>query len=107
MKYKFLGLQPAKDKIHKYIATFINLETNRKKTVRFGAYSMNDYIIYNKTQGKEEADKHKERYIKRHANDNLKDPVSPGSLSMYLLWDQPTLEASLSNYLKRFKDQIS
>ena len=84
----------------------INLKTNKEKKVSFGASSYNDYIIYNKITTKEEADKHKERYIKRHAKDNLTDPLSAGALSMYILWNKPTIEDSLKDYLKRFKNII-
>jgi hypothetical protein len=104
--YKFIKITPATGK-HKYKAIFMDLKTNREKTVSFGAKGYNDYLIYNKITTKEEADKHRERYIKRHAGDNLKDPISPGSLSMHLLWgEHKTLNENLKDYLKRFKNEI-
>jgi hypothetical protein len=103
MSYKFLGLKKANDNIHKYVATFLNNETNRKKTVKFGGYGYDDYTTFDKSIREER----KERYIKRHAKDNLNDALSAGSLSMYLLWGEtPSIEDNLKNYLKRFKDQI-
>jgi hypothetical protein len=104
--YKFIKLQKPNNPKYKYEAIFINLETNKEKKVPFGASDYNDYIIYNKIGSKEEADKHKERYQKRHQKDNITDPLTPGSLSWYLLWGKPTLGASLRDYLKKFKNII-
>jgi len=102
MTYKFLGLKKANDNIHKYVATFLNNETNRKKTVKFGGYGYYDYTTFDKSIREER----KERYIKRHAKDNLTDPLSPGALSMYILWNKESVEESLKDYLKRFKNII-
>jgi hypothetical protein len=102
MTYKFLGLKKANDNIHKYVATFLNQETNRKKTVKFGGYGYDDYTTFDKSIREER----KDRYIKRHAKDNLNDGLSAGALSMYILWNKVSIEDSLKDYLKRFKDQI-
>ena len=105
--YKFIRLEKSRDETHKYKATFLNLKTNRQKSVLFGSYGMNDYTIYYKTKGKEEADKHKERYIKRHdKREDFEDPITAGSLSRYILWQEPTIEESLKFYLNRFKGLI-
>jgi hypothetical protein len=97
--YKFIKLEKANDKKHKYQAIFLNEETNRKKTVKFGGYGYEDYTIH-------KDEERKERYIKRHAKDNLTDSLSPGALSMYILWNKLTIEDSLKDYLKRFKNEI-
>ena len=105
MTYKFLGLKKANDNIHKYVATFLNNETNRKKTVKFGAIKKNGepYEDFT-THGDEER---KERYIKRHdKREDFQNPITAGSLSRYLLWNKPTIEDSLKDYLKRFKNEI-
>ena len=107
MKYKFIKLQTPNNDKYKYEAVFINLETNKEKKVPFGASLYNDYIIYNKIGSKEEADKHKERYIKRHDKiGDFENPITPASLSRYILWNKPTIGASLRDYLKRFKNII-
>lgn len=100
MTYKFLGLKKSDDGIHKYVATFLNNETNRKKTTKFGAYGYEDYTIH-------KDEERKERYIKRHdKREDFENPVTAGSLSRYLLWNKPTIEESLKDYLKRFKNII-
>ena len=107
MKYKFLKLQTPNNDKYKYEAVFINLETNKEKKVPFGAAGYNDYTIYYKTKGKEEADKHKERYIKRHdKREDFEDAITAASLSRYVLWQEPTIGAGLRYYLKRFKNII-
>jgi hypothetical protein len=100
--YKFLKLQKATDQKHKYEAIFLNKETNRQKTIKFGGYGYDDYTTFDKSIREER----KERYKKRHQNDNLNDPLSPGALSMYILWNKPTIEESLKDYLKMFKNII-
>ena len=76
---------------HKYQAVF----DNGKKT-KFGATGYTDYTI----SGNEKA---KSAYIARH-NVDLKtnDVTAPGYLSMYLLWNKPTLQASIQDYKRRF-----
>ena len=58
---------------------------------------MSDYTIHKDK-------KRKERYMKRHkVNENWNDPTTAGSLSRYILWNKPTLKASIEDYRKRFK----
>jgi len=43
------------------------------------------------------------RYSMRHkSRENWKDPTTPGALSKYILWNKPSLKASISDYKKRF-----
>ena len=67
----------------------------RMKTVHFGAKGMSDFT---KHKDKER----RERYIKRHLKDlRTGDPTRAGYLSMYVLWNKPTLKASIADYKKR------
>ncbi len=77
----------------KYEITF---EKNGKKYVRkFGSLGMSDYTIHKDKE-------RRERYISRHKKDlRTKDPMKPGYLSMYILWNKPTIKASLADYKKR------
>ena len=76
----------------KFMATFDN-----KKTIHFGAEGMSDYT-------KHKDPKRKERYLKRHkANENWNQPQTAGALSRWILWNKPTLTASIQDYKKRFK----
>jgi hypothetical protein len=81
----------------KYYVEFINPNTNRLKRMYFGAENMNDYTI----TGDDEA---KERYIKRHKARERWDTLSPGMLSRFLLWNKPTLTASIKDTNKRFNN---
>ena len=54
---------------------------------------------------KTEREKVKSNYQLRHKNDKLKK-VSRGSLSYYLLWNEPTLKKSIADYEKRFDLKI-
>lgn len=46
----------------------------------------------------------KKRYENRHkSRENWNDPTSRGSLSKYILWNKPSLQASIADYKRRFK----
>lgn len=103
--YKILNIKSATDKKHKYVATFLNIKTNRKKNVKFGAFGMGDYTIYSKTLNKEDANQHKILYLRRHQGmgEDWNNPITAGALSRWILWNKPTLEESIKDYLKKFK----
>ena len=79
----------------KYMAVFY--ENNKKiKTTHFGCTGMSDY-----TKHKDKA--RKQRYMNRHkSRENWENPISAGSLSRYILWNKPTLRASINDYKRRF-----
>lgn len=77
-------------------ATFLQ-DNGRTKSVHFGAKGMTDHT---KTPQDEER---KKRYLARHAkNENWNDPTTAGALSRWILWNKPTLSASIADYKKRF-----
>jgi len=46
----------------------------------------------------------RDSYKRRHKKDlETKDPMRPGYLSYYLLWNKKTLASSIKDYKKRFK----
>jgi len=46
----------------------------------------------------------KNAYIKRHqVREDWKDPYKAGTLSRFVLWNLPTIKASITDYKKRFK----
>ena len=62
----------------------------------FGATGYDDYI----TTGDEVK---KRAYLARHrTNEHWDNPHSAGALSRYILWNKRTLQASISDYKKRF-----
>jgi hypothetical protein len=79
----------------KYMAIFY--ENGKKiKTTHFGAAGMSDY-----TKHKDPA--RKQRYMNRHrATEDWQKPMTAGALSRFILWNKPSLKASISDYKKRF-----
>lgn len=82
-------------------------------TTHFGDSRYKDFVLMN-TKGskwyepsKEEREKTRANYRRRHAKDNLDDPTSAGALSYYLLWNKPTLKASIQDYEKRFGIKVN
>jgi hypothetical protein len=102
--YKLVNIKSANDKKHKYVATFLNMKTNRKKNIKFGAFGMGDNTIYSKTLTKEQAQEHKRLYLLRHSGmgEDWNNPLTAGALSRWLLWNYPSFEESIKDYLKRF-----
>jgi len=81
----------------KLVAIFTDKDKKFKKTIHFGAEGMSDYTIHKDP-------KRKERYIKRHMKrENWNVPMNAGSLSRWILWNEPTLSGSIKDYKKRFK----
>lgn len=91
----------AKDGIHKYVAIF-EMKTGRLKRVPFGALGYNDFIKYSATLSKEEAEKKKQMYLKRHSGmgEDWNQYDTPGALSRHILWNKPTLSESLEAFRK-------
>ena len=81
----------ANDNKHKYVAVF-----NDGQRVQFGAFGYQDFT---QTGDKER----KKLYLNRHRKrENWNDPKTPGALSRWILWNKPTLEASIKDYIKKF-----
>tara|TARA_R110000772_G_C13265938_1_gene435801 strand:- start:1107 stop:1442 length:336 start_codon:yes stop_codon:yes gene_type:complete len=90
----------------KYMALFIYEEggKEKKKTIHFGSAPNKDYTIYYKEDGKKKADERKSLYYARHIKrEDWTKPMSAGTLSKYILWNKPTLKASIADYIKKFK----
>jgi len=92
-KIKLISIKKSTKQGKKYTATF---EKNGKtKIIHFGSAGMSDLT------------KHKDitrrnRYIFRHRKDlETGDPSRAGYLSMFILWNKPSLKASTSDYRRR------
>ena len=91
-KIKLISIKKSTKAGKKLMATF---ETNgRKKVIHFGQQNASDYT------------KHKDivrrnRYIFRHHKDLKGDPTRAGYLSMFILWNKPSLQSSIADYRKR------
>ena len=77
----------------RYTAIF---ETEGKtKKIHFGSL-MDNYTIHRD-------EKRKKRYLDRHRkNENWDAPMTAGSLSRWILWNRPTLKASIKDFKKRY-----
>jgi len=101
-----MELRKSKRDGKKYVAKFEN------KTTHFGDDSYRDFILMNDRNSKfyepikAEREKVRANYRRRHAKDNLNDPTSAGALSYWLLWNKPTLKASIHDFERRFKIDI-
>jgi hypothetical protein len=95
MPLKLKSIKPARDGIHKYKAIFTN--DDRKYSVKFGAVGYSDFTIH-------KDEDRKERYLKRHKGmgEHWNQPDTPGALSRWVLWNLPTLKASIEDFKKRF-----
>lgn len=103
--YKFISIKKANDGKYKYEVELMNEETKRKKTVKFGSQGMGDFTLFTKKDGKKIAEEHKERYITRHQKreDWTKSGTgTAGFWSKHILWNKPTVDASLKDTLKTY-----
>ena len=102
-------LYNSKAKGKKYVLISEHLKPMR--SFHFGASAYRDYTLMNSRKSKfYESDKNerervKSNYQARHKHDNL-DELSSGSLSMFLLWNKPTLSESIKDYERKFKINI-
>jgi len=88
---KLISIKPSPRKDKKLVAEF----ADGTKT-HFGAKGMSDFI-------KNKNEERKDRYIARHKpNEDWTDPKKAGTLSRFVLWNKPTLDASIKDFKKRF-----
>ena len=84
------------DKAGKKLMAIFTKDNGRTKTTHFGSAGMSDF-----TKHKDE--ERKKRYLDRHrARENWNDKFSAGALSRWILWNKPTLRASISDYKNKF-----
>lgn len=78
-----LKIVKSASKSKKWTAIFTDKGTRVTRKVHFGQKGYRDFTL---VKDKKEALAARERYRQRHARDKLKDPFSPGALSMTILW---------------------
>uniref|UniRef100_A0A6C0JY66 Uncharacterized protein n=1 Tax=viral metagenome TaxID=1070528 RepID=A0A6C0JY66_9ZZZZ len=80
----------------------IFLHKGKYTTVHFGGEGYNDYTKYYK-QNKVLAEEMKRRYLIRHtSNENWNDVTSAGALSRWILWNKPTITASINDFKRKY-----
>jgi len=108
---KLLTILPSSNKSKKWTAVF-DID-GKEKSVHFGQKNARDYTLMNsKSSGfylpkKSDRDAVKTLYINRHKKREEKlwktSPMSPATLSRFILWSAPTMSVAVSNYRKKFK----
>jgi len=95
---KLIGVYESTTKNKKLVALF-NVNDKLKK-VNFGSKSSKTYLDHKDPIKRE-------NYIARHTalgTEDYNDPLSPASLSMFLLWGKHTdLQMNIKDYINRFK----
>tara|TARA_R110000803_G_scaffold133502_1_gene200667 strand:+ start:207 stop:491 length:285 start_codon:yes stop_codon:yes gene_type:complete len=81
----------------KYYALFKRKDNDREKRVFFGSAGMSDF-----TKNKDV--ERKKKYISRHQKrENWNDPLTAGFWAKRILWNKPTISASLSETKTKLK----
>ena len=108
MKSKLLRIVPSSNKSKKYDAIF--MIDGKEKKVSFGQKNARDYTEVNNKNSKFYLPKILDRnvvrdsYIRRHEkNEDWTNPLTPGALSRWLLWEKKTLPSAIKLFKKRFK----
>ena len=93
--YVSIGASTSQSK--KMVAVFYDEAKKKVRTTHFGAVGYNDYTITGDLQAKM-------NYIARHKErENWNDYMTAGSLSRWILWNRPTITASIEDYMRKFK----
>ena len=92
----YVSIKPSTSSGKKMMAVFYDQAKKKVKTTHFGANGYEDYTTHGDLQ-------RKQNYLSRHSNENWNDYMTAGSLSRYLLWNKPTIKASIDDYISRFK----
>lgn len=98
---KLLKIVPSTNSDKKLMAVF-ERDNGRQVTTHFGQAGAMDYTKYYK-KDPTLAKQKRESYLSRHkVNEDWTDPTSAGALSRFVLWNLPTIEASIKDFKKRF-----
>lgn len=98
---RLLGVARSHRRDKKLAATFGD-GRGRTVTVHFGARPYADYTTYYRASPAL-ARRRRALYIRRHgAAEAWTDPLAPGTLSRYILWEHPTVPRAVAEYRRRF-----
>jgi hypothetical protein len=93
----YVNIKPSTSQGKKMMAIFYDEAKKKVKTTHFGASGYESYPDHQDLQ-------RKMNYVARHkAREDFNDYMTAGSLSYWILWNKPTLTASIEDYLNRFK----
>ena len=96
-RISYVEFRKSPNKTKKMEARFYSKEGDLVKRTSFGARGYSDYTIHK--------DKDRQlRYLRRHRKrEDWKRYTSPGSLSRYVLWGDPSLKRAKQKFAKKFK----
>lgn len=77
----------------------LETDTGNRRTIHFGDAYSKDYTLHSPL----ERESRKKAYISRHkANEDWNDPLTAGFWSKHILWNLPTVTASLQATKRKF-----
>lgn len=92
---KLISIKPSTNKNKKLKATFL-INGDTIKNIHFGDKRYDDFTTH-------KDEKRKELYIKRHkSREDWNNPLSAGTLSRYLLWEDKILLTAIEKFKKKF-----
>lgn len=95
---KLVSIRPS-DRPEKKMMVVLETDAGRSKTIHFGDKSLPDYTTHNPMEREER----KRLYLARHkVNENWNDPESAGFWSRWVLWNRPTIAASVRDVKARY-----
>ena len=81
----------------KMMAIFYDEAKKKIKTTHFGASGYEDFTTHGEIQ-------RKMNYIARHKErEDWTDYMTAASLARFILWNKPTIKASIEDYMSRFR----
>lgn len=96
-RWRLRSIKKSDKKGKKYVATFEDRDTGKKKTTHFGAAGYSDFT-------KHKDQKRKARYLARHeCREDWSDPTTPGALSRWILWGEPSMKQSVTSFKRKFR----
>jgi hypothetical protein len=94
----YVSIKPSTTSGKKMMTIFYQETKKKVRTTHFGVSGYEDY------SGEHQDLQRKMNYLGRHEKKgNWNDYMSAGSLSKHILWNKPTLTASIEDYMRRFK----
>lgn len=95
-KYTHVKIKKSSRSEKKLMAVFKNKNTDRKKTIHFGANGMSDFTKHKDVE-------RRSRYLKRHKKrENWNKCDTAGALSRWVLWNKPSKKSSINSFKKKF-----
>ena len=92
----YVSIKPSTSSGKKMMAIFYDTSKKKVKTTHFGAIGYEDYTTHGDLT-------RKMNYLGRHkSTENWNDYMTAGALSRWILWNKPTIKASIDDYIGKF-----